>query len=50
MGYSGETADTKKLYQKGRTDVMRCCSVESTVRRYSSAITKFTNIISKAVP
>ncbi|PNF32448.1 hypothetical protein B7P43_G04876 [Cryptotermes secundus] len=50
MGYSGEIADAKKLHQEGRTDVVRCCSVESTVKCYTSAITKFTNIISKAVP
>ncbi|PNF21492.1 hypothetical protein B7P43_G13540 [Cryptotermes secundus] len=50
MGYSGEIADTKKLHQEGRTDVVRCCSVESTVKHYTSAITKFANIISKAAP
>ncbi|PNF20309.1 hypothetical protein B7P43_G13694 [Cryptotermes secundus] len=50
MGYSVEIADTKKLHQEGRTDVMRCCSVESTVKRYTSAVTKFTSIVSKAAP
>jgi hypothetical protein len=47
MGYSGEIADTKKLHQEGRIDVLRCCTVESTVKSYTSAIT---NIISKATP
>jgi hypothetical protein len=33
MGYSGEIADTKKLHQEGRIDVLRCCSVDPTVKR-----------------